>query len=428
MAGIFLPRSIAQFLVGLATVAWFVVSAPAQENPGGQSSESQQEDKVRRLDWMLDKLGPAIRRNPTNAMLFYYRGTIELEKHEIDAAISDFNESIRLDQRNAKALAWRGFAKFKKNDVDAALVDIEQALKLDNQNLIALETRASIRRQKKDNLGALIDLSEAIRIDGTNAALYVNHGSVLIAENNLEGAMEDYNRAIELNPKDAYAFIGRAQVIIRTKGDLDGALADENRAIELAPKNSVARKERGNTEMALGNLRLAITDYDEAIKLDPKSAACLYYRGICRGLLHEPGQSVEDLKQSVRLDYEFPDYAHFQIWLIRSMNGEGANADKELSEYLSKRKGDAKDDWEGVIGSFLLGRVTEKDFQSAAVSPDPLKDAGRKCEADYYMGMKHLIAGDKENATRLFRESVAAKSNEYVEYWLAQYELKVLGK
>ena len=74
--------------------------------------------------------------------------------------------------------------------------------------------------------------------------------------------------------------------------------------------------------------------------------------------------------------------------------------------------------------------MTEEDFLNTAKTSahNPKQQTGQLCQANYYAGMKHLIAGDKEGATALFKKSLDTGEKGCTEYVSATTELAALKK
>ena len=66
--------------------------------------------------------------------------------------------------------------------------------------------------------------------------------------------------------------------------------------------------------------------------------------------------------------------------------------------------------------------------KSAAASPDKKKDSEQHCEAWFYAGMEKLLSGDKNTAANYFHKCLATQEKDFIEFQLAQSELKALGK
>jgi lipoprotein NlpI len=100
----------------------------------------------------------------------------------------------------------------------------------------------------------------------------------------------------------------------------------------------------------------------------------------------------------------------------------------ELKEYLAGHPTTNSDDWPSQIGRFLAGQITEQELLAAAEDTDSKKDHEQKCEAYFYIGSRHLIAGDKARAEDLFEKCVATGIQNFSEYQCAKAELNTLNK
>ena len=260
----------------------------------------------------------------------------------------------------------------------------------------------------------------------SSAADYFNRGVADKANDDLEAAIGDYTRAIELDPKYAAAYSNRGNAK-QAKGDLDGAIADCDRAIELNPKDAIAHKNRGVAKKAKGDLEGAIADYNRAIELDPKYSAAYFHRGITKQAKGDLKGAIGDINGAIeRNDRDF--YPRLFLWLMRSRLGEGDAANKELAAFLQKPRGATPEEWTSKVADHLLGNVSEADLFAAAKSSDAKKERGLFCEAWFFAGMKKLLRGDKATAADYFRKCIATQRTDFVEYQLAQSELKALTK
>jgi lipoprotein NlpI len=260
----------------------------------------------------------------------------------------------------------------------------------------------------------------------TSAVDYFKRGVDEKANANFDGAIADYTRAIELDPKYAAAYSNRGNAK-QAKGDLDGAIADCDRAIELDPKDAMAHKNRGVAKKEKGDLDGAIADYNRAIELDPKYSAAYFHRGIAKQAKGDLKGAIGDINGAIkRNDQDF--YPRLFLWLMRSRLGEDDAANKELAAFLDKRRSATPEEWTPKVAAYLLGNVSEGDLFAAAKSSDAKKERGLFCEAWFFAGMKKLLGADKATAADYFRKCIATGQTNFVEYQLAQSELKALTK
>jgi lipoprotein NlpI len=73
-----------------------------------------------------------------------------------------------------------------------------------------------------------------------------------------------------------------------------------------------------------------------------------------------------------------------------------------------------------------LGNVTERQLLAEAnLGPTPSPNE-RRCEAYFYIGEMHLLAGNRLAARECFEKCVETQATTYFEYTLAKAELKRL--
>ena len=177
-----------------------------------------------------------------------------------------------------------------------------------------------------------------------------------------------------------------------------------------------------------GNIDGAISDYNQALELNPKLADAYFNRGFARQLQGDFEGALSDFLHYDELAPEGKshDYPQLYIWLIRTRLGQTAAASQELTSYLEKRWDTAPADWISKIGGFLLDNISEADFFAAASSTDPKRERTQHCEAWYYAGMKHLLAGDKKTAADYFSRCSATQDPSSDAYTFAESELKAV--
>jgi lipoprotein NlpI len=256
----------------------------------------------------------------------------------------------------------------------------------------------------------------------------VNRSRAKFALRDFDGVIADCNQALQLNPDEigAYDLRGLAK---RLQKDLKGAIADFNQALELDADHALAYSFRGLTKDNLKDYDGALADCAKACALDPQSPLAYENLGYVQNDLAQFQAALESFRQSVQLD-PLVDYPPLRIWLLRTRLGETDDATKELAAHLNQLRGAQRNDWAAQIGRFLIGTTTEDDLLNLANTnaPNPKAQAGRLCQACYYAAMKHLLTGDKDGATTLFKKCLGTGEKGYVEYVSAGAELNALKK
>jgi tetratricopeptide (TPR) repeat protein len=298
------------------------------------------------------------------------------------------------NEEQVKAYVSDGKGSFQKGDLDGALAAFNHALDLDPRSPDALYNRGLTKAQQDDSDGAISDFSQALQVDPKLAGAYYARGLARHSKGDLDGAISDYNLAVQNDPKLALAFFNRGLIRMQ-KDDIDGAIVDSGRALELDPRLIQSYYNRGLGRLAKGTLDAALSDMTTFCTLAPQDA--------------------------------YTDYARLYVWLIRTQQGQLAEANQELSQAMNSGWNGSADSMVTRLGEFLLGQIGESDLMAAAASPIPVKDQGQHCEAWYFTGMRRLEAGDKETAAIDLRKCVETQKTDYCEYILAQEQLKTLN-
>jgi lipoprotein NlpI len=323
---------------------------------------------------------------------YLMRGMAQLHAARYAEAVTSFTKAIEWDPEEAWAFSGRGYGRCRLKDFDGARADLDKALELDPRNADAWNARGIVRAHFKD----------------------------------YSGAVADCTRAIELNPGFFGAYDNRAHAKKRLQ-DFNGAAADIARCLDLNPTNTTALCLRGSIHLSVGDYTHALLDCDRAIDLNPRYAAAYVLRGAIQQEQSQPAAALASYRQALQLDPAL-DYARFQIWVLRSKAGELESATQELAQHFQSRTNTPDTEWAFKVEAFLAGSMAESEFLAAADGParTPEEHIERLCEANYYAGMKRLLAGDREAAAALFQKSVATDVKDFLEYRRARAELTAL--
>ena len=324
------------------------------------------------------------------------------------------------------AYLTQGLIKMHTNDYSGAIADFTKAIEWDTEDAWAYSGRGFCRDRLKDYPGAMSDLSKAIELDPQNASAWGSRGLVRLNLKDYARTITDCTKAIELDSDLVSAYGSRAYARKRLQ-DFDGAMIDINECLHLDPTNAVALFRRSQIRYCLHDYENALIDCNQAIEINHKYAAAYASRGSIQQALSQQPAALESFRTAVGMDATL-NYAWFQIWAIRSQAGEMEAANKELEAHFRSRPASQKDEWSYKVEAFLVGSLNEKSFLDAAneSAGTPQERPRQICEADYYAGMKHLLAGDNKGASNLFRQCVATGVRDFIENNRAQAELTTL--
>jgi tetratricopeptide (TPR) repeat protein len=323
-----------------------------------------------------------------------------------------------------------GKRDFKRGDFSSAVTNFDTAIKIKPDLAEAYAFRGCAEEAQSNLDDALADYSKAIELETNMPEVYLDRGFLEQRRNDPTNAIVDYGKAIGLKPDWAVAYKYRGY-LEQQCSNLDAALADDNKAIQLKPDFAEVYSYRASVEFAKNDLADAETDIAEAAKLNSdltsNAETALEFFAWSRYQRQEYGDASADFKSARDLNPS-DDYAHFGIFLSESRLGETKSATEDLKLYLEARKPKNSGDWPSPIGRFLAGQITEQELLAAAEDVDSKKDREQKCEAYFYIGSRHLIAGDKARAEDFFEKCVATGIQNFSEYQCAKVELNTLGK
>lgn len=318
---------------------------------------------------------------PQQAEALYQAGVNSSQQNDYKGAIRCYDQAIKLAPDYAEAYSKRGRAKWQLSDYEGAIADGTKAIELNPTLVDAYINRGNARNWAEDKVGGSNDFTKAIELDPKNTDAYSCRAGIKAALKDHKGAIADFTKAIELNPRRAHLYSSRAS-IKQDMGDHAGAMADHRKAIELEPDISTAYADLGSLEADLGQSQHALGHFRKAVELAPS--------------------------------WEYP---RLRIWLIRAQSGEQPAASKELGEYLESLEPAQTNRWSVTIARFLVERASEETLlQAAAAANDVRWQDLTLFEADYYIGMKRLLAGDKVGAVSFFEKCATSKYTGSPEY------------
>ncbi len=83
---------------------------------------------------------------------------------------------------------------------------------------------------------------------------------------------------------------------------------------------------------------------------------------------------------------------------------------------MAARKPGKAPDWSLSLMRYLTGQLEEHDLIAAGKAADPKQETENMCEAYFYIGSKHLIAGEAPIANDYFRKCVATDVKNFTEF------------
>jgi len=148
--------------------------------------------------------------NPSYVDALFSRSTL---KEDSDAA-QDLSEAIRIEPTDARLYFYRGLRKYGMGDHEGAIQDLTAFIDLAPTDSIAsvseaYSLRGSMRAITKDFPAAIQDQSKAIELDPTCSKAFFERGVDRDLLKDHQGAILDFSKVIELDPSNAEAYHSR---------------------------------------------------------------------------------------------------------------------------------------------------------------------------------------------------------------------------
>jgi tetratricopeptide (TPR) repeat protein len=372
-------------------------------------------------DFVLSRDAPAyftdrIRANPNDDFAYQMRGHGWYDRGDYDNALKDYTECIRINPRAAAYFNSRGTAWAKKKDYDKAIRDYDEAIRLDPKYASAFYNRGNAWADKQEYDKAIRDYDEAIRLDPKFAAAFYNRGVAWDDKKEYDKAIRDYDEAIRLDPKYATAFHNRGTAW-HDKKEYDKAIRDYDEAIRLDPKYALAFNNRGWAWANKKEYDKAIRDYDEAIRLDPKYALSYSNRSVALMLTRKP--AVEGFRRVLEVQGWKGDRAVYAV-ILGHFAARLEKDEQAAAKFLKDSAGKLDEAWPYPSVQYLRGEIDEETLLKLATDDD------KRTQARCYLGLDHLVKGNRDKALAHFRWVKEKGTVDYDEYTIAVAELERL--
>jgi tetratricopeptide (TPR) repeat protein len=289
---------------------------------------------------------------------------------------------------------------------------------------------AKVKTAFKDYNGAMAVMGKIVNSYPHFATAYAYRA---LLEHDLgydDDAFADCAKAIKLNPRAPYPYYARGVLEIESFRDYTNGLSDFNTIRHLDPENVLGYRAGAWAERMLKNYTNAFEDLSEAIKLEslhftnPRPGDSYAALGWLQNDLGQYQQALQSFQTALARS-SGQEKTWLRIWVLRSRLGDRENATHDLAERLHSLSKARLELWPATCGRFLIGQTNEPDLIRVAgdfaTGTRLRKEA--LCSANYYIGMKQLLDGNKARALTFLRKAMAMNVPGYSEYESAAAEL-----
>ncbi len=303
---------------------------------------------------------------PTDPRVFYVTALLDTDRHDLDAAVRNFNEAITRDPSMYGAYQDLGLAYAKANKWgDAAKTFAELARRQPN-SIEAAYFHALALYNSNDSSQAEAEVRRALRLDAGAVEAHTLLGIILASKGSANPeAAESLSQAIALSPNsfDAQFYLGRVQYALK---DYASSVNSLRAALKLNPRHSEARFFLGTVLELTGDSTAAMVEYQELLKLDPDSVMGQLGSGALLVKQGKIDEALLALQRAVALDpNEFE--AHWALGRALALKGRYADAVESFQKAVALAPNRSEAHYQLGLAFRRLGREADANREFAIV-------------------------------------------------------------
>lgn len=292
-------------------------------------------------------------------------------------AVEAIDRAIRLDPSNPILYHFRGLAHQQAGEFDKADQDLETAGRISDGNWYTSQIvrAANALTGQEPELGIRL-ISEAIDKNSDDWFAPWVRGNIHFLQGDFEAAREDFQASIDRNPPNNLPYITQAQIMVRF-GDIDGARGYFATAVErfsdpeLMTRILLSTYGDQGAELSLytytfsaygnfviGQYNATIDDVNQALEIAPDLSDLYLLKGVAQCSLGRNADAEETYTQGIELD---PEYAI--LYLLRAeVRGKQGDTAGAFQDFRAASQTEVFEALEPYIESGLSGDLTCKDF------------------------------------------------------------------
>ena len=323
--------------IWVAIVAGLIVTGCKQQQ--GDYIRQSLLDSLTKINPAIGNISAQIKKNPGRAELYFSRGSLFLQMHQLALAAADLHKSIEIDSTkvpyyltfadiNIEAhyvpLAMDYLRRAKKvapddrelsiklaktylylKEYDAAIAETNNVLAVDNTNAKCLLLQGLVYKEKGDTAKALATFRQAANAEPNNYGVYMqlglltNYRNKKLAEKYLQNAIRIDSSKFEAN----YALA----MYYQNNNDLKKAIAQYKKMIVSNPQEAQALYNIGCIYFHMDSLEKAFINFNLAVLNAPANADAYYMRGLCWEHRRNKTEAAKDFQNALNLRSNFDD-------------------------------------------------------------------------------------------------------------------------
>jgi arylsulfatase A-like enzyme/Tfp pilus assembly protein PilF len=164
-----------------------------------------------RYDDSIGKLDEALKIEPNSLPVHFLRGQNYMRKHDLPAAIAEFELLLKLSPTYAVAAYQLGIAQGQSGDFQTAAATLKRALELDPANAMAAYNLGAAYFELKQVPQSIAAFQQCVAISPANANCHRSLGEMLQYGGRIDEAGPELQKAVELAPEDPRTHVALAR-------------------------------------------------------------------------------------------------------------------------------------------------------------------------------------------------------------------------
>lgn len=275
----------------------------------------------------LAEINGKIKKDTTNAVLYYARAKYFMNIHDYSAALNDMTRVMHMDSVKPEYYITVSDLYLYINQTGKSKTALENCLKLDPKNTAAMLKLAELYFYVKKYPESMNLINDALKIDKYISKAYFLKGMNYKETGDTVKALSSMVTATEQDPEYYAAFLELAVLHAAQKNKLAVSYCDN--ALKIDPKSIEAMYIKGNFYLNTKDWDNAIKTYNELLKINPKYKYAHYNLGEIALTNKKYDEAIGHFTDAINADAKYPE-AYFGRGTCYVQKGE---KDKGKADY-----------------------------------------------------------------------------------------------
>lgn len=338
----------------------------------------------------------------------------------IDFATQLLAQPTLKGEPRSNTLYQRALAYMTKPDHARAIADYQEAIRVTPAHLGARIGLADTLAAAGQNAAAMNAYNDAVKAFPNLPLVYNNRGMFEQSTGKLDDAILDFTKALELDPQFVVALTNRGFVMMN-QGRFEEAENDFTESLRIEAAQPMVISLRAGSKLTRGDVNAAIKDYQDVLKWDTKNAVGHAELGFALFFAGKSQEALAEFDQAAELDKSLR-FLHPWRYLTMLALGQKQQADAKFATDLAIPV--AKREWGDALLIYLGDKLSEQDLRKVINTTDAKAADAQVCEAEFFIGQRKLVAGQKDAAKVHFAAALKSKSTQLSAYRGAKFAVK----